>query len=588
MALSAIRSKPILDERLDMSDEKKTNDQKKAKVNARYRKIWLSAVLITGIVALTPLIISTVVNHTQTKNTAENDAELRVRSMVQQTRRNLEHFLTQRRAALTLVSRNRTPEELSDPQQLAIVFDNLKDVLGGIVDLGYVGPDGQQVAYIGPFDLLNKDYSDSDWFHQVQLRGHHISDVELGYREFPHCAIAVAHEREGSQSYCLRTTIDVDFFPQQLRSLGLESPSEAFIINREGILQTPSLAFGDLLTKCKLPVPDYSEQWVTKEFTDENGDRCILGYAFVRESPFVFIMVKHPLAYMKNWFVLKRNLWLFLLASMIVIVLIVTLTAYYMVQKIRQADIHSAQVSHDVQYTNKMASIGRLAAGVAHEINNPLAIINEKAGMLKDLTMAEDSVPDRESTLKLTESVLAAVERCSRITRRLLGFAKHMDVSIETIELGPFIKEVVGFLEHEARYRKIKTDIRVEPDVPVIHSDRGQLQQVFVNILNNSLNALSAIERPGFIRICLKKDSEKAVSITVADNGPGIPEHLLKNIFEPFFTTHSEGTGLGLSITYGIVEKLGGKIEVESEMGKGTAFKITLPISSIDEGLANG
>ncbi len=571
-----------------MSDEKKSAEQKKAKVVARYRKIWLTAVIVTGTVALTPLIISTIVNYTQSRNAVENDVKERVRHMVRQTRRNLEHFLTQRRAALTLVSKNRTAEELSDPEQLAVLFDNLKDVLGGIVDLGYVGPDGQQIAYIGPYDLLNKDYSDSDWFHQVQLRGQHISDVELGYREFPHCAIAVAHERKGSQSYCLRTTIDIDFFSQQLLSLGLESPSEAFIINHEGILQTPSLGFGELLAQCLLPVPDYSEQWEIMEHFDDDGDRWIIGYAYVRESPFIFMVVKHPQVYMKNWLTLRKNLWIFLLCSMIAIMLIVTLTSYYMVRKIRQADIHSAQISHDIQYTNKMASIGRLAAGVAHEINNPLAIINEKAGMLKDLTVAEGFVPDRETTLKLTESVLAAVERCSRITRRLLGFAKHMDVSVETIELGPFVKEVVGFLEHEALYRKIRTDIRVEPDVPSIQSDRGQLQQVFVNILNNSLNALTAGERPGFIRICLKKNSAETVSITVADNGPGIPEHLLKNIFEPFFTTHSEGTGLGLSITYGIVEKLGGKIEVESEMGKGTAFKVILPINSTDEGLANG
>jgi signal transduction histidine kinase len=135
---------------------------------------------------------------------------------------------------------------------------------------------------------------------------------------------------------------------------------------------------------------------------------------------------------------------------------------------------------------------------------------------------------------------------------------------------------VVGFLDKEAEYRNITIKVEGQPDVPTIESDRGQLQQVFLNILNN---AEAAVKDGGHIDVGVRLTHDRRVAVSIADDGVGIPPENLGRIFEPFFTTkEGSGTGLGLSITYGIVQKLGGEITVESEVGKGTRFTVLLPL----------
>jgi signal transduction histidine kinase len=136
---------------------------------------------------------------------------------------------------------------------------------------------------------------------------------------------------------------------------------------------------------------------------------------------------------------------------------------------------------------------------------------------------------------------------------------------------------VLGFLKKEAEYRDIHVGLHADEDLPEILSDRGQLQQVFLNIINN---AFAAVDDGGCINVELQQVDSNHVSVMIADNGKGISPQNMKRIFEPFFSTKTEqgGTGLGLSITYGLVEKLGGTIHVQSELGKGTTFTITLPI----------
>ncbi len=152
-----------------------------------------------------------------------------------------------------------------------------------------------------------------------------------------------------------------------------------------------------------------------------------------------------------------------------------------------------------------------------------------------------------------------------------------MDVTTETIDLETLLKEVIGFLEKEAEYCEVKIHFDIDSEVPTITSDRGQLQQVFLNILNN---AVAAVAQGGNIGIEIVREGLERVAVTIADDGVGIPKEQQERIFEPFFTTKDgSGTGLGLSITYGIVKKLGGEIRVESTLGEGTRFTVELPVS---------
>jgi signal transduction histidine kinase len=361
-----------------------------------------------------------------------------------------------------------------------------------------------------------------------------------------------------------------------MSSLDLRPSSDVFLINRKGILQTPSRHKGSVLDQCSIATPPVSSGTQILEVTDNQGEPRILGYAYIEQSPFIFIVLKHPEHIMRSWLHLRSDILWLLGVSIVVIMAVILWSSRYLVNHIRTADDRRNKAIHDMEYTNKMASIGRMAASVAHEINNPLAIIGENAGLLKDLISIKQEPPEKDRLLRIAGTILNSVERSSAITHRLLGFAKRMDPLTERIALGPLLEEVLSFQGKEADYRNITITLAVPDDLPTFESDRGQLQQVFLNILNN---AFAAVEDGGRIDISSELEDESTVAITISDNGPGIPEEHMGHIFEPFFSTKAEyGTGLGLPITFGIVEKLGGRIDVQSKVGEGARFTVRLPV----------
>ena len=542
----------------------------------RYRRLWKTAVVLHAVFCILPLLIMTGVNYSQYKETMRRQMIQPIYHLTSNTKHALGFFLEERRAALNFLIQEVPFLRLSSQEELGSILRNLKTAFGGFVDIGLIDSSGEQVSYVGPYTLLGKNYADQDWFHEVNLRGAYVSDMFRGYRNFPHFVIAVRYEGEGEESFVLRATIDMDMLHKQIRSLSLKPACDAFLIEQNGVLQTPSNLYGNVMEKCLLPVPPFSQGTETIEATDANGDRYIIAYSYIPESPFIFMVVTDPTVLSKSWFALRRSLLIFLTISIIVILGLILVTSTALVAGIRAADQRRTALFHEMEYTNKMASIGRLSAGIAHEINNPLAIINEKAGLLRDLAKFTDDFPKKDRFLDLSNAIIKSVERCSTITHRLLGFAKHINVDVEMVNLETVTREVLSFLEKEASYRNLTINITASDAVPFIQSDRGQLQQVFLNIINN---AFAAVDDGGRIDIELKKEDQNNVSVRISDNGCGIAEENLKHIFEPFFTTKgSYGTGLGLSITYGIVSKLGGDIKVQSELGKGTTFTVILPI----------
>lgn len=544
--------------------------------SSRYVRLWRFTVLITAGVSLTPLIVIGALDYYQDIQAVRNEMVRPVLQLISTTKRSTESFLEERRSALNFIIHDKLFDDLSDQNKLNLIFKNLKNAFGGFIDLGLIDSTGSQRAYVGPYNLRLINYKDQDWFHEVGLRGVFVSDVFLGHRNFPHFVIAVKYETNDGDYYVLRATIDTETLNQQILSLGLRPSSDAFIVNRKGKLQTPSRFFGDVLGIAPISIPPFSERPEILEKYDVSGTTYFLGYAYIERSPFIFVVLKKTEALMGSWFSLRSRRIGFLVISVTAILALIMGTSSYLVSRIREADIRQAKVLHTIQYTSKMASIGRLAAGVAHEVNNPLAIINEKAGLAKDLVSLSDDFPQKDKFLKLVDSIIASVERCSTITHRLLGFAKRMDMQKETIDVEVLLRDVLGFLEKEVSYRNVSIDFHVADDIPSIESDRGQLQQVFLNIINN---AIEELESGGRIDISIEDNRKGMVAVTISDNGRGIPKENLKQIFDPFFTTKKEyGTGLGLSITYGIVEKLGGDIEVKSTGGQGTSFTVTLPI----------
>ena len=542
---------------------------------SRYRKILWTAVLSVSVIAVLPLLIMTSVYYLQYQEAFHAELTRPMVRFAAHGKQSLESFLSERLSALTMVIREGSFEELRDSKDLTRLLKNLKQAFGGFVDLGVIDEEGVQVSYAGPYELEGKNYREHDWFDEVKQRGVYVSDVFMGYRNLPHFVIAIQQDLRPAEGFVLRATIDTDVINRLVRSLVVQVSGDAFIINQEGILQSPSRFYGDVLGRVPLPVLPYSTQAELVEMEDENGKPLIVSYAQIDRSPFTLVLLSSPGAMQAGWLSLKRELLVFLAISIVLILAVTIGGSTYMINRAQEADRKRAALYHKMEYANKMAAIGRLGAGVAHEINNPLSIITEKAGLLKDLLTMSEEQPPKDKLIGLLDSVLNSADRCGGITHRLLGFAKHMDVQKENINLDQLLREVLGFLEKEASYRDIHIVFDHTEEPPSIVGDRGQLQQVFLNIVNN---AFAAVETGGRIEIGIKEAGEDAVVVSIADDGVGIAPDHLAHIFDPFFTTKKgAGTGLGLSITYGIVHKMGGKISVNSKMGEGTCFTVTLP-----------
>jgi len=247
-------------------------------------------------------------------------------------------------------------------------------------------------------------------------------------------------------------------------------------------------------------------------------------------------------------------------------------------EKLREAEFRK-KMEQKMATTERLASLGTLAAGVAHEINNPLAIINESAGWLKVILSKEEmaQMPRKQDFAKALNRIEKGVGRARRITHQLLGFAQKDDSVLAEVNLMELVDEAVQLVKREAANKEIEIVVpQTAPDIDTIWSEPYKLRQVLINLLTN---AIHATDSGGRVSITLEALNGE-VSLTVRDNGQGIPKENLAKIFEPFFSTKSpgEGTGLGLFVTRGIIiDKLGGTIEVKSQFGRGTSFCIKLP-----------
>lgn len=545
-----------------------------------FRRIWKQAVALTLGVTLLPLLCMAVIDYTVSRDAIESEIYLRTSRLVSNARRNITYYLMERLSAVDFVVGGNPLDDLLRPAHLASVFANLQRSFQGFVDLGVIDQAGIQRAYVGPYELQGVDYSHEEWFRQVLERGVYLSDVFLGLRQIPHVVIAVRHPRPDGTFYIVRTTLDTDRFTKMLAELDITGGGDAFLINRQGDLQTPSHYYGEVLNRVPLPVPALSDKSEVVVHEMAGQEPLIIGYAFITDSPFILMICKQQKNLLKGWREAQWKLLVFLIISIGAALLVILGVSTYLVSQVYEADLRRVAALHQIEYANKMASIGRLAAGVAHEINNPLAIINEKAGLIKDLFNLKSEYTEDPRLMRVVDSIIGSVDRCAAITKRLLSFARHVggDSSIQELHIREVVEEVLGFLQKEAEYRSITVVQDIPEDVPTTMCDRGRLQQVLLNIVNN---AFAAMSDGGHLRVSARLAGETSVDVTISDDGCGIPESDLKRIFEPFFSTKTQtgGTGLGLSITYGLVKEMGGEIKVQSQEGKGTSFTVTLPLN---------
>jgi len=227
----------------------------------------------------------------------------------------------------------------------------------------------------------------------------------------------------------------------------------------------------------------------------------------------------------------------------------------------------------------KLASIGRLSAGVAHEINNPLTTILTTAMLIQ-----EDLDPEDENYKEL-ETITKETLRCRKIVSSLLDFARQSQPSKKENDINDIIRESEILTKKQAAFKDVALVRELTADIPTVMVDKGQIQQALINLI---INAIEATDADGKIMITSGYDPhDHSIEVQIIDSGRGIATEDMDRLFDPFFTTKEEGTGLGLAITHGIIEQHGGAVEVESKIGQGTTFKIKLPVT-VAHGNENG
>lgn len=254
----------------------------------------------------------------------------------------------------------------------------------------------------------------------------------------------------------------------------------------------------------------------------------------------------------------------------------VAMASLYM--ELRKSQRERAILDSKMVQSHKLAALGELSAGIAHEINNPLAVIGREAELMLHLleNPGQEGEISKGELLESVREVAGQVERCREITQNLLNFARKMEPVFQKVDVNRLVEDMVKLVERETQGKGIQILREYDRNLEPIRTDPPGLRQVILNLLNN---ARQAMEQGGTIEVCTRASLSGGVEIMIRDTGCGIPQEHLPRIFDPFFTTkaHGKGTGLGLSICHGIVDRLGGRIKVKSRVGLGSTFVVELP-----------
>lgn len=539
------------------------------KRNYRQLQVLLTVIMIT--IALGPVFVTAALSYYNYSEMLQKEEASQLDMRLSVKIKTISSMVGNLKSVILFSARGQSQVDLIKKEKLEELYFRIKQEYPFVVDLGVIDHSGKQLAYYGPYNLLGSDYSQETWMKEVVSQGEYISNVYLGHRKVPHFTIAVADtDVRTNLPWILRVTINASTLQKFIDTIETTDSSDLFLIDEEGMLQTQSNVFGEALRKY---VPAFVLDAGDAQPLDQSNTLHIIGK--IPKTPWSLVIINEKYSHEDDWVMFRNKLALIVFTCIVVSVILVHFLVSIFTNTIKKSDKLQLTFLKDSEHRDRLASIGRLAAGVGHEINNPLAIINQKTGLIEDLMLLTSDFEHKETMADCLRSVNQSVERCKAVTHRLLGFARQQGVTLQELPANSILKEVYDFLENALMQNRINVKFQLEEDLPPVLSDHLQLQQIFLNIINNSIDAIG---KDGEITIVSHMVAGE-VRVVIQDDGPGMKDEVVKHIFEPFFTTKEtgEGTGLGLSITYGLIKKLGGDITVRSTLGMGTAFTITIP-----------
>ena len=558
----------------------KVDTQQNNHEQPKTRNLVLTVMLVAGV----PLLFIGFVIVQQFGDAYHDKITDHLTALVRKHSRTIDNFLTDRLGDIRVMARSHPVEDLADQMFLTKKLAILREEYAGVfVDLGLIDPQGIQQAYSGPFNLVKADYAGAVWFSETQRSQYYISDVFTGLRGSPHFIVAVKVPWN-DQGWILRATVDFNAFNALVSNIRIGTTGFAFIVNQAGELQTkPQFEVDSLggphrnFLSANLEI----DKVLIEESPDAFGKDSIFAVTPLNNGRWRLIFQQEISDAFATWNTTNFIAILLFLFWAAVVALFTYFMSRRMTLRIEEVIIQKDKMSDQVVEAGRLASIGELAAGIAHEINNPVAIMVEEAGWIQDLLAEDDpATPDNLAEIqRATTQIKTQGGRCKEITHKLLSFARKTDPTEKQIDLNELVKEMIALVDQKTRYANVQIETQLDPDLPLYWASATEMQQVLLNLLNNGVDAMNS--SGGVIKVS-SQVSDGQIVLKVADNGIGIAEANLARIFDPFYTTKpvGQGTGLGLSICYGIIKKLGGNIQAQSAKGKGTTFSIFLPIAS--------
>ncbi len=553
------------------------------KDNRYYYSLTRNMVFTIILVSVTPLLVISGITRHFFQVSYREKARNYLEAVVSRERQMIDDFFHDRLAALRVVANAASLAQLTDVSFLNQTLDSLQREYGtSVKDLAVIDAHGVQKAYAGPASEPEGNPSHAKWFLSAMEQENYVSDVFHDSRGAPHLIIAVRKD-QGDTKWLVRAALDFSAFNELVSTVRIGKTGIAFIMNKDGDIQTrgpsglvpptePFLSF--LQSKTSHP-----HEVTIQEEPDPSGEEFVYVMARVKNGNWVLALRQKADEAYADLYAARRLSSAVFFIGVLGIVVVAVLLSRRTVRRIAQADQEKSTMNDQLIEAGKLASLGELAAGIAHEINNPVAVMVEEAGWMRDLVEDEDlSQPDNLDEFKRCLSKIQTQgRRCKDITHKLLSFARKTDHAIKTVQLNELIEEVVGLSEQRALHNNIQIRTSLQEDLPIVNVSPSEVQQVLLNMLNNSFDAMDT--KGGSVEITSKASAGYA-EVEISDTGPGIPEDVLPRIFDPFFTTKpvGKGTGLGLSICYGIIKKMGGEINVTSAENQGTTFHLLFPL----------
>ncbi len=455
-----------------------------------YLSIRKNVLMSMILVPIIPFILSLGIGYYSFTNSLENSTIASMKRIVEDHRIMIESFLAERRHDLEFILHAYSYEQVSNPEILNRIFQNLQAGSEALTDLGVFDESGSHVAYNGPYALKWKVYREEDWFIRVMKQGYYISDIFLGYRKVPHFIIAVK-KSDGSRQWILRTTIDTQMFTDLVEKVRIGKSGEAYLINMDGILQTNMRSGKKLMDITSDPIRYAEKENEIRTFIDKNkeGEEYLFATTLLKDKEWLLVVRQEKSDAFKSLRIVGNFI---IIISMIGFILI-TAVAFYITDRIissmKQMDSEKKELGQHLIRSQRLAELGEMAAGFAHEINNPLQIIRSEQALIEmnlDEFKKSGLLPPSDSLSEVEDSmsqIKLQIERCAGITQAILKFGRQSEPVLQDVDLREFIPQIINMIAKKATVHGIYIIQNISPETRPVYGDPGQLQQVLLNLI---------------------------------------------------------------------------------------------------------